>query len=65
MEDQIMFDKKDFECTEYSTERLKELDFLASKGIKYVFAKTSEKGIRIYKYKKTKELFLALAEFYN
>jgi hypothetical protein len=58
------FNKKDFD-SEYPVQYLKELDFLASKGIKYVFVKTDEKGIRTYKYKKTRELFLALSEFYK
>ena len=61
----MKFDKKDFNSAEYSTEYLKELDFLASKGIRYSFAITSDKGVRTYKYKKTSALFAALSEFYK
>lgn len=51
--------------SEYMTEWKREVKFLASKGIKYVFVKTTpEYNIRQYKYKKTPELFIALAEFY-
>lgn len=59
-----MFNKKDFD-SEYSTQYLKELDFLTSKGIKYVFVITNDKGVRTYKYTKSKQLFFALAEFYK
>lgn len=49
---------------EYQTMFLKEIDYLASKGIRYVFVKTYD-GKRVYKYTKSKELFLALSEFYS
>lgn len=60
----MKFNKKDFDA-EYSTQYLKEMDFLKSKGILDVFVITNEKGIRIYKYKKTGRLFQALSEFYK
>lgn len=51
--------------SEYMTEWNREVKYLASKGINYTFVKkTKDYGIRQYKYKKTPELFLALAEFY-
>jgi hypothetical protein len=60
----MKFNKKDFD-SEYPTEYLKELDFLTSKGIRYDFVITNEKGVRVYKYKKTHALFVALSEFYK
>lgn len=50
---------------EYMTEWLKEVRFLASRGIQYTFVrKTKDYGIKQYKYTKTPELFIALADFY-
>ena len=49
---------------EYATQFIDEVKFLKNKGIKYEFVK-SVNGIDIYKYTKTKQLFLALYEFYN
>jgi len=52
--------------SEYKTEFLREVRFLAEKGIKYVFVKkTADYGISQYKYKKTPALFAALVEFYS
>ena len=48
---------------EYSCQYLVEAVFLKRKGIRYEFVKTVN-GLTTYKYKKTKELFEALAEFY-
>ena len=63
MENQIpktVFDK------EYSTQWRREVQFLEDKGIAYTYAKKHAKyPIIRYKYTKTPELFLALAEFYN
>lgn len=64
MEDKIIpktvFDK------EYSTQWRREVKFLENKGINYTYAKKHYKyPIIKYKYAKTPELFLALAEFYN
>ena len=51
---------------EYSTQWRKEVQFLEDKGINYTYAKKHYKyPIIRYKYTKTPELFLALAEFYN
>lgn len=51
--------------SEYMTEWGREVRFLTSKGIRYTFVKrTPDYNIRQYKYKKTPELFMALAEFY-
>jgi hypothetical protein len=54
----LKFDK------EYSTQFRKEVEFLHEKGIRYEFVKDVS-GITTYKYKKTVELFSALAEFYS
>lgn len=56
--------KKKFD-KEYRTQFMKEYDFLTNKGIRYTYVRRGEDGIRTYKYKKTKELFEALAEFYS
>lgn len=51
---------------EYQTERYREVQFLASKGIQYTFVKkTRDYGISQYKYEKTPALFAALVEFYS
>ena len=51
---------------EYSTQWRREVKFLEDKGINYTYAKKHNKyPIIRYKYTKTPELFLALAEFYN
>lgn len=51
---------------EYSTQWRREVKFLEDKGINYTFAKKHYKyPIIRYKYTKTPELFLALAEFYH
>lgn len=52
--------------SEYMTEWLKEVKFLATKGIKPTFVRVKpEYNIRQYKYKKTPELFMSLVEFYT
>lgn len=50
---------------EYSTQWLKEVEFLKSKGIRYVFQKVDNNNLSIYKYTKSYELFSALSEFYK
>lgn len=51
---------------EYATQWRREIQFLENKGISYTYAKKHPKyPIITYKYTKTPELFLALAEFYN
>ena len=49
---------------EYSTQWLKEVEWLKEKGIKYTFVKTDENNITTYKYSKTSVLFKELAIFY-
>ena len=57
--------KHEFDC-EYMTQWRKEVNFLLAKGIRYVYVKkTGDFKIPQYKYKKTQDLFLALAEFYG
>ena len=51
---------------EYSTQWKREVSFLEDKGIAYTYAKRDSKyPVTRYKYTKTPDLFLALAEFYN
>lgn len=49
---------------EYSTQWMKEVEWLRKKGIKYTFVKTDKNNITTYKYEKTSELFKELAIFY-
>lgn len=49
---------------EYSTQFFSEVCYMTEKGIRYTFVKKVN-GLITYKYKKTKELFEALAEFYS
>lgn len=50
---------------EYRTEWREEVDFLASRGIYYTIRKLEgEYNIPVYKYTKTADLFIALADFY-
>lgn len=49
---------------EYLTQYNIEVAFLKEKGIRYSFVKVLN-GVTTYKYKKTEELFKALAEFYK
>ena len=52
--------------SEYKTEYLREVRFLAEKGIRYTYVhKTPDYGISQYKYTKTAKLFTALVEFYT
>ena len=65
MENKMTIPKYVFD-KEYSTQWKREVQFLENKGINYVFGKRHHKyPIIRYKYTKTPELFLALAEFYN
>ena len=66
MENQKMVVPKYVFDKEYSTQWRREVQFLEEKGIAYTYAKKHHKyPIIRYKYTKTPELFLALAEFYN
>ena len=52
--------------SEYKTENLREVRFLADKGIVHTFVrKTPDYNVSQYKYKKTPALFAALVEFYT
>lgn len=50
---------------EYSTDWLKEVSWLRSRGIMPVFKKVNTYGVERYKYTKTPELFASLAIFYK
>lgn len=51
---------------EYMTEWVREVKFLASKGIRYNYVKkTADYQVSQFKYDKTPELFAALVEFYT
>lgn len=58
-------EKKNIWDKEYQTSFLDEVLFLKSKGIRYTWVYKNENGISVWKYKKTKELWLALAEMYS
>ena len=49
---------------EYATQYPKEMKYLESLGIKYVFVKEIN-NVTTYKYKKTPELFHSLESFYT
>ena len=49
---------------EYRTESSHEVCYLSEYGIKYTFVK-KEDGVTVWKYKKTKELGLALSKFWG
>ena len=50
--------------SEYSTQEVKEMQYLLQNNIKYTFVKDIN-GITTYKYKKTPELFRILEIFYT
>ena len=50
--------------SEYSTQYVKEMQYLLQNNIKYTFVKEID-GITTYKYKKTPELFRILEIFYT
>ena len=50
--------------SEYSTQYIKEMQYLLQNNIKYTFVKDID-GITTYKYKKTPELFRILEIFYT
>lgn len=56
--EKIKFDK------EYSTQWLKEVDYLKSLGIEPSFDKTIN-GVKTFKYTKNKKLFEALVKFHK
>ena len=59
MENKSKWDK------EYATSFLDEVVFLKSKGIRYAWVYTNDDGISVWKFKKEKCLWLALAEMYS
>jgi hypothetical protein len=58
-------EKKNIWDKEYQTSFLDEFLFLKKKGIRYEWVYKNENGISVWKYKKTQELWLALAEMYS
>lgn len=58
-------EKKNIWDKEYQTSFLDEYLFLKKTGIRYEWVYKNENGISVWKYKKTKELWLALAEMYS
>lgn len=64
-DEQVKVPNKAFD-SEYMTEWKREVEFLSSKGIYCTFVRrTPDYGIKQYKYRKTPELFIALAEYYK
>ncbi|MCM1232648.1 MAG: hypothetical protein NC489_21185 [Ruminococcus flavefaciens] len=59
MENKIKWDK------EYATSFIDEFLFLKKNGIRYEWVYTNENGVSVWKYKKTRKLWLALAEMYS
>ena len=59
MENKSKWDK------EYATSFLDEVVFLKSKGIRYTWVYTNDDGISVWKFKKEKRLWLALADMYS
>lgn len=49
---------------EYRTDSSQEVCFLSECGIRYTFVKT-ENGVTVWKYKKAKELGVALSKFWD
>lgn len=50
---------------EYSTQWIKEVEWLQKHNVFYVFVKTDYNNITTYKFKKTAQLFLWLFIFYS
>lgn len=58
-------EKKNIWDKEYQTSFFDEVIFLKSKGIRYTWVYTNENGISVWKYRKEKCLWSALAEMYS
>lgn len=58
-------EKKNIWDKEYQTSFLDEVLFLKSKGIRYTWVYKNEDGLSVWKYKKEKRLWSALAEMYS
>ena len=50
---------------EYATSFFDEVLFLRLKNIRYTWVDKNEYGVSVWKYKKTRDLWLALAEMYR
>lgn len=59
MENKNIWDK------EYQTSFLDEVLFLKSKGIRYTWVYKNEDGLSVWKFRKEKRLWSALAEMYS
>lgn len=58
-------EKKNIWDKEYQTSFLDEVVFLKSKGIRYTWVYKNEDNISVWKYRKEKRLWSALAEMYS
>lgn len=58
-------EKKNIWDKEYQTSFFDEVVFLKSKGIRYTWVYTNENNISVWKYRKEKRLWSALAEMYS
>ncbi len=58
-------EKKNIWDKEYHTSFLDEVIFLKSKGIRYTWVHTNDQGISVWKFKKERRLWSALAEMYS
>ena len=50
---------------EYATSFINEVTFLKSKGIRYTWVYTNEEGVSVWKFRKERKLWEALAEMYS
>lgn len=50
---------------EYSTQWMREVEWLKQHGVKYEYVKVDENEITTFKYKKTKKLFKELYNYYS
>ena len=50
---------------EYGTQDRKEMFYLIDNGISFSFAKTDENDVTTWKFKKSKELFDLLSDYYS
>ena len=57
--------KKNIWDKEYQTSFLDEVLFLKSKGIRYTWVYKNEDGLSVWKFRKEKRLWSALAEMYS
>ena len=58
-------EKKNIWDKEYQTSFLDEVLFLKSKGIRYTWVYKHEDGLSVWKFRKEKRLWSALAEMYS